>query len=93
MDGPNHTKLSQRQISYNITYVWNLKNNTNELTDKTEKDSHTEKTNLWVTKRERAWEKQDIQYLVITHNGKEFEKEYTHITESLCCTPETNTTL
>ena len=36
-----------------------------------------------------------IQYLVITYNGKENEKEYTCacITESLCCTPETNTTL
>ena len=40
-----------------------------------------------------------IQYLVINYNGKESEKEYTHtyiyayITESLCCTPKTNTTL
>ena len=32
-----------------------------------------------------------IQYPVINHNGKEYEKEY--ITESLCCTPEINTTL
>ena len=30
-----------------------------------------------------------IQYLVITYNGKESEKEY--ITESLCCIHETNT--
>ena len=43
-----------------------------------------------------------IQYLVINHNGKECEKEKIHtyiyihtytLTESLCCTPETNTTL
>ena len=36
-----------------------------------------------------------IQYLVITNNGKESENEYIYIyiTESLCCTPETNTTL
>ena len=40
-----------------------------------------------------------IQYLVITYNGKESEKVYicihthTHIPESLCYTPETNTTL
>ena len=39
-----------------------------------------------------------IQYLVINYNGKEPEKnihktEYICITESLCCTPETNTTL
>ena len=36
-----------------------------------------------------------IQYLVITYNGKEFEKEkdiYIY-TESLCCTPEINTIL
>ena len=43
------------------------------------------------------------QYFVITYEGKESEKEYTHthtyiytyvcITESLCCTLETNTTL
>ena len=33
------------------------------------------------------------QYPVINHNGKEYEKEYIYITESLCCTPEINTTL
>ena len=30
-----------------------------------------------------------VQYLVITYNGKESE----YITESLCCTPGSNTTL
>ena len=36
-----------------------------------------------------------IQYLVITYNGKESEKEYIYIyiSESFCCTPETNTIL
>ena len=38
-----------------------------------------------------------IQYPVITYNGKESENKFTHthtcITESLCRTPETNTTL
>ena len=38
-----------------------------------------------------------IQYPVINHNGKEYEKENVYIckciTESLCCTPESNTTL
>ena len=35
------------------------------------------------------------QYLVRIYTGKEFEKEYIYmyVTESLCCTPETNTTL
>ena len=36
-----------------------------------------------------------IQYLIITYNRKEYEKEYIYIyiTESLCCIPETGTTL
>ena len=36
-----------------------------------------------------------IQFPVINHNGKEYEKEniYVCITESLCCTAEINTTL
>ena len=47
MDGPRdyHTKRSksdrERQISYDITYKWNLKSNTNELLYKTETDSQT----------------------------------------------------
>ena len=32
----------------------------------------------------------DTHYLVINHNGKEYEKEYICITDSLCCIPETN---
>ena len=38
------------QISYDITYICKLKNDTNELTYKTETDSHTLKTNLWLPK-------------------------------------------
>ena len=36
-----------------------------------------------------------IQYPIINHNGKEYEKEciYICITESLCCTAEINRTL
>ena len=34
-----------------------------------------------------------MQCLVIIYNGKESEKEYLYITEPLCRTPETNTTL
>ena len=47
MDGPRdcHTKWSksdrERQISYDITYMWNLKYDTNELIHKTETDSQT----------------------------------------------------
>ena len=42
-----------RQISYDITYMWNLKNDTNELIYKTETDSQTSKTNLWLPKGKR----------------------------------------
>ena len=47
MDGPRvyHSKCSkserERQISYDITYVWNLKYDTNKLTYKTEIDTQT----------------------------------------------------
>ena len=47
MGGPRdyHTKWSQsdreRQISYDITYMWNLKYDTNGLIYKTEIDSQT----------------------------------------------------
>ena len=45
MDGPReyHTKWSksdrERYMPYDITYMWNLKNNTNESVYKTETDS------------------------------------------------------
>ena len=39
----------ERQILYDTTYMWNLKNNTNESIYKTETDSQTWKTNI-VTK-------------------------------------------
>ena len=47
MDGPRdyHTKCSkserERQIPYDITYMWNLKYDTNELIYETERDSQT----------------------------------------------------
>ena len=40
----------ERQISYDITYMWNLKNDTNELIYKTETDSQTQKANVWLPK-------------------------------------------
>ena len=42
-------EVRERQILY-ITYMWNLKNNTNELIYKTETDSQTSKINLWLPK-------------------------------------------
>ena len=48
------TEVSQRerQISYDITYIYNLKKNKNEHIYKTERDSQTLKTNLWSPKEE-----------------------------------------
>ena len=45
MDGPRHYHTKQnkleKQIPYDITYMWNLKNDTNECIYKTEMDSQT----------------------------------------------------
>ena len=54
IDGPKILIVSavkserERQIPYDITYMWSLKYDTNELIHKTEMDSHTERTNLWL---------------------------------------------
>ena len=42
------SEVRQRQIPYDITYMWNLKYDTNELTYETETDSQTERTDLWL---------------------------------------------
>lgn len=44
-------EVRQRQISYAISYMQNLKSNTNESTCKTERDSQTQKTNLRLSKQ------------------------------------------
>ena len=41
---------TERQIPYVITFMWDLKYDTNELIYKTEADSQTQKTNLWLPK-------------------------------------------
>ena len=41
-------KRNGGQIPCNITYMWNLKYDTNELIYKTETDSQTQKTYLWL---------------------------------------------
>ena len=38
-------------MPYDISYMWNLKYDTNELIHETETDSQTQKTNLWLPKR------------------------------------------
>ena len=58
MDGARdfHTKRSkpdrERQMSYIIAYMWDLKYDTKELTHETETDSHTQRIDLWLP-RER----------------------------------------
>ena len=54
MDGPRDYHASEvcdRQTSYDITLMWNLKKHTNELICRIETDSQTLKTNLWLLKR------------------------------------------
>ena len=41
-------EVSRSQVPYNIIYMWNLKYDTNELVYKTEIDSQTQKTDLWL---------------------------------------------
>ena len=55
--GDYHTKWSkserERQIPYGVTYMWNLKYDTNQLIYKTETDSDRENKRM-VTKGERG---------------------------------------
>ena len=55
--GDYHTKWSkserERQIPYGVTYMWNLKYDTNQLIYKTETDSDIENKRM-VTKGERG---------------------------------------
>ena len=46
----------KRQIPCGITYMWNLKYDTNELIYKAEIDSQMQKTNLWLPKGEGSGE-------------------------------------
>ena len=48
------TSWSERQLQYDITYMWNLKHDTNELIYKTEKESQTQKSKLQEGKE--VWE-------------------------------------
>ena len=43
-------------MPYDITYMWNLKYDANELIYKTETDSQVQKTNLWLPKGKRMGE-------------------------------------
>ena len=47
----------ERQIPYDITYMWNLKYGTDEPIYRRETDSQTQRTDLWLTRgRRREWD-------------------------------------
>ena len=48
--------IREGQTSYDITYIWNLKYDTNELIYQTEIDSQTIENKFMATKRERGGE-------------------------------------
>ena len=62
-------------------------------------DKHRHTTIYKIGKQQRPTVQHSTQNLVITYNGKESEKEHIYvymyicITDSLCCTLETNLTL
>ena len=49
------SEVSQRQILYDITCMWNLKHNTNESIYKTEADSTDIENRLMVAQRGEGW--------------------------------------
>ena len=57
------SQKKKRQIPYNITYMWNLKYDTNELIYEKETDAQTQKANLMVIKRLRGWGEREIRSL------------------------------
>ena len=53
------SEVRKRQIPYDITYTWNLKYGTNEPIYKTQTDSQTQRTDLWLPRgggRGMDWE-------------------------------------
>ena len=54
-------KVRETQISYDITYMWNLKYDTNELIYK-QKQTHKHTNKLMVTKEKRSGDKLGLLY-------------------------------
>ena len=115
MDRPrdDHTEQSksqrERQIPYDITYMWNLKYNTSESISETETDSDIENRLVVATGGGggggKGWEfgisgckPSHIEWMnnkvLLQHRELCYnEKDCICITESPCCTVEINTTL
>ena len=50
---PSEVSQKRKTILYDITRIWNLKYDRNELIYETEADSQTKKTSLWLPKGKR----------------------------------------
>ena len=50
-------QVRERQMLYDITYLWNIINDTSEVIFRTEIDSQTWKTILWLLKGKQGWER------------------------------------
>ena len=53
------SEVRQRQIPYDITYMWNLKYDTNEHIYETETYSEMKRTDLWLSRGRKDWGKND----------------------------------
>ena len=56
LSGVNLSPEREKQIPYDITYMWNLRYDTNELIHETETSSQTQRTNLWLPRGEEVGE-------------------------------------
>ena len=56
------SEVSQKEkdIPYDITYMWNLKYDTNESIYKTETDSQTWRSDLWLPRGEKGKERDGL---------------------------------
>ena len=63
---PSEVSQNERQIPFDISYMWNLKYGTNKPIYKTETDSQTQRTDLWLPRRceKRKWDGLEIWGLV-----------------------------
>ena len=52
----------EKEIPYDITYMWNPKYGTNELICETEKDSQTQRTDLWLARGRRGGGEMDQEF-------------------------------
>ena len=69
------SKYKERQIPYDITYMQNLKYGTNDPTNKTEIDSQTQITDLWLPKRGEGREWMDLEFGVLQIQTITFRKD------------------